>query len=250
MDEPGRFLNPPSVPAVRYQRNFIKTAVCELRFPTLLELEAKPPHKFQAKIRKNYPFYEPQVIEQVGGPHELARELRYLFRSKDQQWTITVKSFSLAVETSKYLDFEDFFGRFTQVLASAKDMIDADFLTRVGLRYINLVPIEDGNLEGWIRSDLILPITGGVLGAPTKFSSLLQGPMEHGQYSVRHGLKEEEPNKSPMKRYLLDFDYFSENVELDAVESRIKEFNNTNFALFSWCLGDKAKRLLGEGKPK
>lgn len=30
----------------------------------------------------------------------------------------------------------------------------------------------------------------------------------------------------------------------------IRRFNETNFALFSWCLGEKARKLLGEGKPK
>ena len=39
-------------------------------------------------------------------------------------------------------------------------------------------------------------------------------------------------------------------VEAAAVAARVTEFNKTNFALFSWCLGDKAKKLLGPGKLK
>src|SRR5687767_698633 len=116
MSEPARVLNPPAVPSVRYTTNFINTAVCELRFPTLLELEAVAPRAFQSSIRKDYPHYEPQIVEQVAG-EEVMREHRYLFRSKDQRWTLSVKSYAISLETSKYHDFEDFFERLVRVLS-------------------------------------------------------------------------------------------------------------------------------------
>lgn len=268
---PKAVLNAPVVKRVRYRKNFIKTAVCELRFPTLLELESRPPIQFQRKIRKHYPFYEPQTVELMAGD-ETSREHRYLFRSKDQHWTVSVKSFALGIETSKYVDFEDFFGRFKEIFAGAKSMIDADFFTRIGLRYINTIPLQDGVVEGWVRAELVAPLTTGVLGEATRFASIIQGEMEDGHFSLRHGMKDETQRAlrddditrheadaakkaaatiQPVTRsYQLDFDYYSENVELGAVESCIKRFNETNFALFSWCLGEKAKQLLGEGKPK
>lgn len=250
MDAVKAYLSPPEVKRVRYQSNFIKTAVCELRFPTLLELEMKAPTVFQAKIRKGYPFYERQVVDEVGGP-EVSREVRYIFQSKDRNWTVTLKSFALALETSKYVDFEDFFSRFKQILDSARDIIDSDFFTRVGLRYVNWIPVEDEDLDGWIRGDLISPLTGGVLGAPQRFSGIVQGYMEGGgQYSLRHSLRSEQVNEKTRQTYVLDFDYFSENVEVGNVPALVQGFNKINFALFSWCLGDKAKKRLGEGKPK
>ena len=262
MSEPTPvLLNPPPVTRVRYKRNFIKTAVCELRFPTLLELEARPPREFQRKIRKQYPFYEAQIIDMSGGD-EVGREHRYLFRDKNQHWTVSVKSFALGIETSSYTDFEDFFKRFKQILGSARAMIDADFFTRVGLRYINHVPIEDGKVDGWIRGELIAPLTSGVFGDADKFVGFIQGNMDGGQYTIRHGLrdvahdrgKKTEPTTATApvnaRDYQLDFDYFSENVEFDNVESLVEKFNATNFALFSWCLGEKAQKLLGEGKKK
>lgn len=255
-------LKPPAVKRVRYKRNFIKTAVCELRFPVLLELEARPPREFQSKIRRAYPFYEPQIVDPMGPADEVAREHRYLFRSKDRHWTVSVKSFAFAIETSKYIDFEDFFARFKEIFGHAKGIIDADFFTRVGLRYINLVPIEDGNLDGWIRPDLIAPLTGGVLGEIKKAAAVVQGAMENGEYSIRHGLRTDPSTlgkgdatpavemPATSQHYQLDFDYYAENVELTDVESLIQKFNETNFAVFHWCLGEKALKLLGEGKAK
>jgi uncharacterized protein (TIGR04255 family) len=248
--EANRYLNPPKVQRVRYARNFIKTAVCELRFPALLELETKPPRAFQKEIRKTYPFYEPQIVEMGSGSDDITRENRYLFRSKDKQWTVSVKSFSLALETSKYVDFEDFFQRLTALLERSREMIDADFFTRVGLRYINNVPLEDGIVDGWIRAELLSPLMGGVLGVPKSIASVVSGEMDGGFYTLRHGRKDENAPDAKVQQYTLDFDYYAENVEAKDVPARVKQFNEINFALFSWCLGDKARKLLGEGRPK
>jgi len=250
-ETPKRVLNPPPVEPVRYQTNFINTAVCELKFPTLLQLETTPPRAFQGKIRRDYPYYEPQIVEQIAG-EEITRENRYLFRSKDRHWTVSVKSSSVSLETDKYYDFEDFFQKLVGVLDSASDMIDSDFFTRVGLRYINWVPIEQHDPKGWIRDDLVQSITGGVLGTISGFAARIQGTMANGQFTIRHGLKQESAQGAPPggRYYLLDFDYFAENVEADAVRELVRDFNKTNFALFRWCLGSKALDKLGPGKPK
>ncbi len=248
----ANYLNPPAVRSVRYTRNFIKTAVCELRFPTLLELESSPPRAFQRLIRKDYPFYEPRVIESGSGNDGMEREHHYLFRSKDQHWTVVVKSFALALETSKYTEFGDFAARLKEVLHHATEMIDSDFFTRVGLRYMNSVPIGDDGPQGWIRDELAAPIFGGVLGGPKVCRMVVQGSLKDGGgYSLRHGISDSDEGAKVIERgYLLDFDYFKEGVELQEVDSLIAAFNEINFAFFSWCLGPKAFECLGEGKPK
>lgn len=248
----GHYLNPPPVNPVRYQRNFITNAVCELRFPTLLELETRAPKDFQAKIRKLYPFYENQFIEPIGAPEGASYEQRYLFRSKDKNWTVSVSSSTISIETSHYSEFDEFFGRLSSLLESAREMIDSDFFTRVGLRYINSIPVSDESPDGWINSDLILPLTSGIFGAVQSSATIIQGNLKDGQYSMRHGLKSNniEVEKGDLLQYALDFDYYKENVEFTEVLQLVKAFNETNFAFFSWCLGKKAKLILGEGKPK
>lgn len=250
MDTPIVFRQPPKVDSVRYANNFIKTAVCELRFPALLDLEAKPPRIFQSKIRKLYPFYDTQFVDQMGDD-QVAREHRYLFRSKDKHWTVAVKSFAIALETSKYTDFEEFFERFSKVIDHARDMIDADFFTRVGLRYINNIPMDSWEPTGWVRPELLSPFSTIPLGVPKNYGCIVTGDTENGKYTIRHGVKKDNDIKTQeVPQYTLDFDYYCENVEAAAVDARLKEFNKTNFALFSWCLGDKAKKLLGAAKPK
>lgn len=56
-DEDFGNLNVPYEESVRYDSNFIRAAVCEFRYPTLLELEENPPIKLQRSLRKRYPHY-------------------------------------------------------------------------------------------------------------------------------------------------------------------------------------------------
>ena len=216
----------------------------------MLELEEKPPRAFQAKIRKLYPFYDTQYVDQMGDD-KVAREHRYLFRSKDKHWTVSVKSFAIALETSKYVDFEDFNGRLVKILESARELIDADFFTRVGLRYINTIPMDSWEPTGWVRPELLSAFSTLPLGVPETFGAIVTGDMENGKYTMRHGFKRSEGAKEAADpQYTLDFDYYCENVEADVLANRIIEFNKTNFALFHWCLGEKAIAALGQGKPK
>lgn len=250
-DSAFQVLNPPAITSVKYRHNFIKTAVCEVRFPTLLELEQAPPRVFQARIRKLYPYYEAQLLEQVGAPDGIFQEPSYLFRSKDRYWTVTMKSASLALETSHYSTFEEFYERFAYILECAKDIIDSDFFTRVGLRYINFVPIEGGSVEGWIRNELIAPLLTNAIGSTKNYAALIHGYLERGEYTMRHGMKlPADSGATPSETYTLDFDYFRENVELAEVKELLAYFHEKNFAFFHWSLGDKAKEKLGEGIAK
>src|SRR2546422_10127308 len=89
-------LNLPDIQEVEFERNFIKTAVCELRFPTLLEFETKRPVQLQKELRKDYPYYEPAQAVSVG-PAGVDREARYLFRSRQQDWTDALRGSARAL---------------------------------------------------------------------------------------------------------------------------------------------------------
>ena len=245
MAESSQLLNVPQVDSVRYKRNFIKTAVCELRFPTLLELEKKEPSEFQRKLRKDYPFYEKQKAIGVSLIDTDASTVRYLFKSKKKDWMVTLKSSAIALETSHYTEFKDFLPRLRKVVNAAKDIIDADFFTRAGLRYINTIPTDSSDIGGWINPDLITSLLSGEFGTVSQYRSEVHGRMDVGRYSMRYGLQ---PNEKDPKlpQYFLDFDYFKEDVEAEELLGLIESFSRINFSLFHWCLGPKAIEFLGK----
>ena len=130
-------------------------------------------------------------------------------------------------------------------------MLDTDFFTRVGLRYINSVPINDGEIKGWINKELIHSLEEGRFGYLNQYITALQGCTKFGKYSFKHGMNPfEGDHQKPISNYLLDFDYFDENVEASNALELMENFNNINFSFFYWCLGDKAKSELGVGTTK
>ncbi len=51
---------------------------------------------------------------------------------------------------------------------------------------------------------------------------------------------------SAKREYILDFDFYQEDVEAAQVGDLIEAFNRECFALFSWSIGSKAREFLGE----
>jgi uncharacterized protein (TIGR04255 family) len=243
----SKFLSVPEVPSARFERNLIDVAVCELRFPTLLELESKPPLKLQSQLRKKYPFYEKQEQLNTSNLEGVPGRYRYLFRSKKSDWTITVHAGAVSLETNKYTEFEEFFGRLTELLGLAAPLIDSDFFTRVGLRYTNKIPIDDGELKGWINDELLSNLNSVPYGVVSKYFSEVRGYVENGAYTFRQVLSQRE---GQVDAYVLDYDYWKENVEVKDALDLVKIFNKTNFSFFSWCLGPKAQKYLGKGRKK
>lgn len=241
-------LNVPDVESVRYERNLIEIAVCELRFPTILELENNPPVKLQAKLRKDYPHYELQEQIKIGTSEGIPSQHRYLFRSKKKSWTVSIHAGAISLETTSYTDFREFHERLMKLLEESKSIIDSDFFTRVGLRYINTVPIQDSDLNGWINPALVSILTEGPYGQIQKFDNEVRGYTDVGNYTFRQGIKNMKDDK--ISEYALDFDYYMEDVEYGDVNSLVINFNKINFSFFYWCLGPKSKEYLGEGTSK
>lgn len=83
---PTKPLNVPPAGATHFSKNFIRLAVCELRFPTLFELEEeRPPLGFAKAVRKEYPLHD--LVKNLNvTPGSLAQSNAHSFRSKNGKW--------------------------------------------------------------------------------------------------------------------------------------------------------------------
>ena len=151
-------LNVPRTEPVALPRNPIHTAVCELRFPTLVELEERGPAIAQRRLRKIYPHFEPGSAVQIGPGSDFHREKRFVFKSKLRDSSVSLRASAIALETDACGRFEEFARRLREVLDVTSSLIDSDFFTRVGLRYINMLP-TGGSPGGWINPMLIAPLS-------------------------------------------------------------------------------------------
>lgn len=241
-------LNLPDIEPVEFEKNFIKTAVCELRFPTLLKYEKEQPVQLQHELRKEYPLYDAQQSVNVSVGSRVVNENNYVFQSRKKDWTVSFKAYSISLQTDKYSGFNEFSSRLEDLLNKSGSLLDTDFFTRVGLRYINEIPIDDPGIEGWINNDLIGPWAKGVYGTVQNFIQEVRGYLKKGNYTFRHGA----PRMDEKGRliYQLDFDFYDEDVPFDSVLSLVSEFNIQGYRFFRWAIGPKGLEKMGKTRPK
>jgi uncharacterized protein (TIGR04255 family) len=223
----------------RVRRNFIDSAVCELRFPILLELYDKPPADLQRVLRSSYPRYERKweiTLEEGGIPQ---KNPRYVLTSADMHWNVVIKPEGIALETVRYTRFTEFRDRLELLISTAREHLDFDFFTRIGLRYINLFPCSASAVRDWVNASLIAPLES--FPAPTRFKQEIRGRFQEGAYgyTLRHGIEPED-----RQAYILDLDLAAENVELEKLEAALADLKRASNSLFFWSIGPEALRHL------
>jgi uncharacterized protein (TIGR04255 family) len=242
-----RTLTLPEVQPAVFPRNFVVRAACELRYPTLVEFNRESLKDFRKAIRKTLPIYDvPQEVKVslTGAGNE--SELVHQFATKRGDYRFTFKADALLLECRKYTSFEDFKQLLTEVLEHAIGAIDSDFFTRVGLRYINAIPMTNRDiraLEGWLNPVLVAALVEGAYGSPTHYFQEVRGAIRDGSFSFKHGLGKLEP--SARTEYMLDFDFFTTTVDASDAVSRLESFHLESFRFFMWTIGPKAREYLG-----
>ena len=205
------------------------------------------PGELRRRLKTEYPHYNPskRITLTTGGLTQ-ADTLVFEFASRKKDWKATLGSNALSLETTAYLDFSDFVSRAEWVMRQAFEFLDSNFFTRVGLRYVNQVPVPANEVGGWINDDLVAPLAKGIFGDVRTLNTELSGRLEKGRYSFRHGIGQKVNENEGFNRYFLDFDYYAEDVEYEDVRSLLRSFHETNFSFFLWALGDKARAQLGQ----
>lgn len=236
----------------RYKHNFLKQAVCELRFPTLMELgESRPPASLVTALRKEYPHLElaNEVMIGIGGGSSGSSHA-HIFRSAKLTWTASLKQSAISVETTAYAGYPNMKERILRVVEAASKIIDSDFFTRVGLRYINVIDVATDPADGWVNPALVHPLLSHQFSGIHDYAGRIQLMAEDGGCLFQHGVRLKEPqrNGTPVDpEYLLDIDSFRNEVSLADTESALDAMHAQAFDVFDWAIGDKARDYLTQG---
>ncbi len=231
-----------------FKRNFLDAVIIELRYPTYLRLKEKEPLDISEAIRDRYPRYELGQNVQMTPLGTTDPQPVYKFATKAKDLEISISISSLALTTNKYMSFENFSSHVAFLIERAIPHIDTTFFTRVGLRYINKVAgmHETGaDIPEWINYDLVSPVARREVGTIISMNNELSGQLTGGAgYTFRYGLS---PPSNEARRFVLDWDYFKEDVEVTDCMDLLKEFHDVHFPFFWWTLGVKAKEALING---
>jgi len=169
-------------------------------------------------------------------PSASVSETGFQFSPEDKSWIVTLMTDSVAVETPSFHSFAQQFGPLLdEVVAAATLAVSPVSVTRVGLRFVNLLRSPDGpnDWSRWLRPSLVAPHMDELLrpGILNHNQQLILDIAPEVRSTVRSGLTSRDDEDA----FLLDIDTFAEPAILWASESVsgwFRQLNDSGVALF------------------
>ncbi len=245
-----------------FERSPLVLAICQVRFTRVLGVaETAFVAPFQRAIQSTYPIVNQtqeislEVEAAVAGQRvqQEARSNRWEFQDREDNWKIVLAEESLAIETRAYDSFSDFLQRLRDALTALVDHVGPSIGTRIGLRYINEIRLDENEPVDVLNRELLGPLAVPDLAAGLEQSVqqlLLRYPERYG-VNVRHGylpagtmVKPRPGDEVPAGPfYLLDLDAFREfqlpsglSMDVDTISGYVQDFNRALYRFFRWAI--------------
>jgi len=223
-----------------YPNSPLAEVVCEICFPGEVAVEGRR-HEFWEKIRDVYP----NVFVPVAQPEKFLALEPYRFEREDKKAGVMVAMNRLALYAKEYPGFAGFKADFLRVHRIFGESFRLDRLTRVGWRYINVIPFaREGGLiplSRYLRLGFKLPKI-----VPEQFHELgltLLSRTEGGTVTTR--LATMTRPDGGQEALLLDFDYSKErDLHFKDVEAYIDEAHAFTRELFEELITDEYHQYL------
>lgn len=223
-----------------YPNSPLNEVVFELRFPGDMALECQR-HEFWQRVKADYPSI--WLPKNDPGSHMALQP--YRFEREDRSAGILIALNRFGYFARRYPGHVEFQKEFLRVREAFGQVFAIDRLTRIGWRYINLIP--------FVRQDGLIPLEQFLnLGfrvppqVPQRFKALslvFVSQLEHGTVTTR--LETVERTDGGQEAMLLDFDYAKEHdLRFASVESYMKEAHEYTRGLFEDLITDEYRQYL------
>lgn len=160
-------------PRRSYRSTPIHEVICQLRFPTILNINHVEPADFQEAIRQEFPQYfrrqtpTPPQITGLDTPNPRVEQqppvTNYYFLSADGHWKLNLTRDFIALSTRLYPGWEAFARQLDKPLAGFIRIYQPSYFQRLGLRYVNILSRSKLGVEDVPWTDLIAPAYTGPL---------------------------------------------------------------------------------------
>jgi len=141
----------------KLERSPLQLALVQVRFSPVASMrEYVPP--FQEWLRKSgFPGFERQQIQHFNFGPEPSTESSSLwsFLSKGKRERVALTEDFVIYETSDYDVIEVFLARVEEILDKLNSIVQVGFITRIGLRYVDVITELDGHPPAWFLKDQI-----------------------------------------------------------------------------------------------
>ena len=242
---------------VCYNKNYITEVVCRLDFASpIIEFKNSMPKEIYGVIKRFYPIAEPQdiigtelSINPVSGPviNQVTTK-QWVFLSRDRKNKCTVESNSVIFSTSAYTVFEDARDAFISILEAIMEHKPDNQGKRLGLRYINTIPLKDHN--GWIDGKFFTAVSAHKDERTTKLVTTLEYAVIDKDLNVRLVYGYNNPDyPAILKRedFVIDIDAFSMGIIYhDDLGQLIDDMHNEVQRCFETMITDDFRTALNE----
>jgi uncharacterized protein (TIGR04255 family) len=251
------FTFPETYERVIYDKNPLFEVVCQLKFPTILKVGTQPPVDFHEKIKAKYPIVNdsggivPKEVQSMfkGAGIQFSPESSYQFKSEDEQWKVVIAKDFVSVSTGLYRKFEEFKQNLDFIFSAFSEIYEPVFLSRVGLRYQNLIvrsqlSLIDVPWTDLISTEICPELHNPVMQAELKYymKNLVFHVGENETLNFKHGIVEATfENSRKEDSYLLDSDFYAQRKVENYGEAIdiISRFNRSTGRLFRWSICDR-----------
>ena len=210
-------------------------ALAEFRFSSVMDIQSYIP-KIQDALREEYPVLETsaeQSVQLQPGGVAVSRVEQWMFLSANRKSAVVINQDRLIHCTSEYSRFPGFSSNCQKALEVLVELVKPGLILRIGLRYGDLVRIDDGETAAdLVDPDFIYPGSASALGEPLHKKSETYIATEHGRLAIRslygiHNLTympdvQNLPlaiaaDEKASERVVLDFDHFWEAGQASTV---------------------------------
>lgn len=229
----------------------LEEVVCQVRFPIILRIVKEEPSDLQERIRDRFPHleWEQGVRVQFPGPGIKAEPLTeiqpkiYKFKAADEDTAVSLAPDFYAITTNNYIHWQEFADTLQFAHQAVLDIYKLPYATRIGLRYINRLTLENTNsqtkneLFSLICSELTAMLQGEVWQDTETMSSLLVFKDDNAQLNCR--IKYEHADELP--NFVLDYDYFEKGkLPLEGLIERCDNYHKIIYNAFRWSLHNES----------
>lgn len=219
--------------------------LAQVRFAPILAMADYIP-KIQESFRDNYPYFRQVDIKGViFGPEPSFRsETRWKFVNKNKSSCITLSNGFVTLATNSYDRFEGFVEDIENVLSRLHAKVKIAIVERLGLRYVDLVRLSEGETFSDYFENHLIGFQGSDVGAETSLSKFeFMGTTKFGKLVIRctetmdgtflppdlvdmadSDLEYDLRLETLEKVRILDFDHFDEDAQDFLLDRTVKGF--------------------------
>lgn len=236
---------------VKYEKSPLVEALCQVRYQRVLSIDINLPSEFQERIDAQYPVLSAIERGIRAGEESSKLQTAFEFGSEGGHWKVTLTSEFIALSTNKYSDWEEFSERLDHVLSAFSEAYGERRVTRIGLRYKNVILPSHLGVSGepWnalLRSSLLgLLSEGNVENVAFDNASVVEE--DDLKACLKSSLIEVTSEEKHEDAALIDIDCWREkNVPCDR-EKIIKTFDSLNRvanSAFRWSITNRLHESL------